>query len=58
MDPLGLQMEIGFWAIRWFTTGVSMVQKWAVLPVLAINSNRQDEIGKVGPMFLVGSDDN
>jgi hypothetical protein len=29
-------------------TGVSMVQKWAVLPASAINADRQDDRGVVG----------
>jgi hypothetical protein len=38
MDPLGLRMEIGCFAIRLLITGVSMVQKCAVLPVSAMSA--------------------
>lgn len=58
-DPLGLRMEMGCLAMRWLMTGVSMVQKCAVLPVLAIKADRQEETGVVGgPMRGVGSGGN
>jgi hypothetical protein len=34
--PLGLRIVMGVTVVRWLMTGVVMVAKWAVLPVLAI----------------------
>ena len=59
MDPLGLRMEKGCCVGSLFMTGVSMVQKCAVLPVLAMSVVAHGwSIGFVGgPIIGVGSDD-